>query len=244
MDVAPHPHIGLQTVTWLFAGELVHNDSLGSECLVRPGQLSLMTAGRGIAHAEETPRDNTGKLDGVQLWVALPEPARAIAPQYQCTNEQPAVDFPGGRVTVILGEFAGASSGGIQCSPVVGADIRVDSGGEVNLPLNPAFEYAALLASGDARVMGTSIQRNTLYYLGSGRGEFLVSSSSGATVLLIGGAPFGETILMWWNFVARTSEEIANASEAWEKHEVFGDVQRYNGPRLRAPLFQGRPIAS
>ena len=242
MDVAPHPHIGLQTVTWLLAGEIVHNDSLGSECLVRPGQLSLMTAGRGIAHTEETPKDNSGALDGVQLWVALPEHSRAIAPQYQCTKEQPNIDVPGGAVTAILGAFAGISSAGSQFSPGVGAEITVLKGSRVMLPLNPAFEYGALLASGDAVVLGVPVERNTLYYLGTGRGELVVSSVSGARLLLIGGEPFGETILMWWNFVARTAEEIADARRAWEAHEVFGEVPRYAGPRLTAPSFLGRPI--
>jgi redox-sensitive bicupin YhaK (pirin superfamily) len=244
MDIAPHPHIGLQTVTWLLAGEVVHKDSLGSECLVRPGQLSLMTAGRGIAHTEETPADNSGKLDGVQLWVALPEQSRSIAPRYQCTKEQPAADWPGGVVTTILGEFAGAGSVGDQFSPAVGADVAVHPGGEMNLHLDPAFEYGALLAAGDAVVLGMPVQRNTLYYLGAGRGELSVSSSAGARLLLIGGAPFGETILMWWNFVARSAEEIASARQAWESRELFGDVARYNGPRLPAPAFLGRPTPS
>jgi len=244
MDVAPHPHIGLQTVTWLLAGEVVHNDSLGSECLVRPGQLSLMTAGRGIAHTEETPRDNSGRLDGVQLWVALPASSRGIAPHYQCTNEQPFVDSQGGVVTSILGEFAGAASAGSQYSPGVAADIALGAGGRMSLPLKLEFEYGALLASGDAAVFGREVQRNTLYYLGTGREELGITSRDGARLLLIGGAPFGETILMWWNFVARTPEEIASARESWEKHEVFGEVPRYNGPRLQAPAFMGRPIPS
>lgn len=246
MDVAPHPHIGLQTVTWLLAGEVVHNDSLGSECLVRPGQLSLMTAGRGIAHTEETPRDNSGKLDGVQLWVALPEYSRAIAPEYQCTKEQPVVECPGGRVAAILGEFAGASSAGRQFSPGVGAEIAVDAGARVCRELRPGFEYGVLLATGDATVLGAPVALNTLYYLGTGRHEIVISSAGGARLILVGGAPFGETILMWWNFVARTAEEITAARNSWEDcgaaGEIFGKVPRYRGPRLAAPAFLGRPI--
>ncbi|MCW5983143.1 MAG: pirin family protein [Bryobacteraceae bacterium] len=244
MDVGPHPHIGLQTVTWLLDGEVVHKDSLGSECLVRAGQLSLMTAGRGIAHAEETPGDNSGKLDGAQLWVALPEHSRSVAPQYLCTPEQPARDHRGGVVTTILGEFAGAASAGVQFSPGVGADIAVRAGETMNLPLDPAFEYGALLARGDAQALRVPLQRNTLYYLGAGRSELDLSSREGARLLLIGGAPFGETVLMWWNFVARTAEEIAAARQAWERGEQFGDVPRYNGPRTPAPRFLGRPIPS
>ncbi len=244
MDVAPHPHIGLQTVTWLLAGEVVHHDSLGSECLVRPGQLSLMTAGRGIAHTEETPRDNSGRLDGVQLWVALPDTSRAINPHYQCTREQPAMDSRGGVVTAILGEFAGTASTGSQYSPGVAADIALCAGGRMILPLKAEFEYGVLLASGDAAVFESEVECNTLYYLGTGREELRIASRTGARLLLIGGAPFGEKILMWWNFVARTAEEMKSARQSWERHEIFGEVSRYNGPRLPAPAFMGRPIQS
>lgn len=244
MDVAPHPHIGLQTVTWLFSGEVVHNDSLGSECLVRPGQLSLMTAGRGIAHTEETPADNSGKLDGVQLWVALPEQSRAVNPAYQCTKQQPSLEYPGGIVTAILGSFGEASSEGVQFSPGVGIDITVHSGSSLCLPLNPDYEYAALLAAGEVTIFDTPMQLNTLYYLGMGRRELSLASGAGAKILLIGGRPFGETILMWWNFVARTAEEIVAARESWEHHEVFRDVPGYKGRRLSAPAFIGRPIRS
>lgn len=244
MDVAPHPHIGLQTVTWLLAGEIVHNDSLGSECLVHPGRLSLMTAGRGIAHTEETPVRNSGLLDGVQFWVALPERHRHMAPQYQCTREQAVIDHPGGLVTGILGDFGGAVSTGNQFSPGVGAEIAIHPGRELSLPLDPGFEYGVMLVDGDATVFDTRARRNTLYYLGAGRGEFGVRSSGGARVLLIGGPPFGESILMWWNFVARTAEEIQAARQQWENREGFGDVPRYNGPRLTAPAFLGRPIAT
>jgi quercetin 2,3-dioxygenase len=243
MDVAPHPHIGLQTVTWLFDGEVVHNDSLGSECLVRPGQLSLMTAGSGIAHAEETPAQNSGKLDGVQLWVALPAASRAIDPAYQCTRQEPAVEHRAGVVTTILGEFSGAVSPGKQFSPGVAAEIAMHKDATMSLPLHRDFEYGILLASGDAAVEAMPLRANTLYYLGSNRGEFSVSSRTGATLLLIGGAPLGETVLMWWNFVARTSEEIASARAAWENHELAGDVPRYAGPRLAAPAFIARPIS-
>lgn len=247
MDVAPHPHIGLQTVTWLLSGEVVHHDSLGSECLVRPGQLSLMTAGRGIAHAEETPRENSGRLDGVQLWVALPEASRAMAPEYQCTKELPVLDYAGGRVSVILGEMGGAASPGRLFSAGTGAEAVVDAGARLILELRPEYEYGVLLAGGDATVMNVALSANTLYYLGMGRHEIVVSSVSGARLILVGGAPFGETVVMWWNFVARSAEEIAKARACWEDPEaagaVFGAVSAYRGPRLRAPAVIGRPIA-
>lgn len=244
MDVAPHPHIGLQTVTWLFSGEIVHRDSLDSECLVQPGRLSLMTAGRGIAHTEETPASHTGHLDGVQLWVALPDASRAIDPLYQCTPEQPRRELPGGVITSLLGNLLGAASAGRQFSPGIAAELAIHARAELTLPLDPVYEYGLLLVGGDAAAHGEELVRDTLYYLGSATGELAISSRTGARLILLGGPPFGETILMWWNFVARTSEEIAQAREAWERHEFFGDVTRYAGPRLPAPPFHARPVPS
>ena len=246
MDVAPHPHIGLQTVTWLLSGEVVHNDSLGNECLVRPGQLSLMTAGRGIAHTEETPRDNTGRLDGVQLWVALPDQSRTVSPVYQCTAAIPIVELAGGRVSVILGDYSGASSPGNQFSPGLGAEVSFDAGTRLCLELHREFEYGAMLVSGDASVSGERLTLNTLYYLGAGRNEIVIHSNCGGRLILLGGPPFAETIVMWWNFVGRSAEEIAKARADWESLEtadlVFGRVPRYQGPRLKAPELLGKPI--
>jgi quercetin 2,3-dioxygenase len=243
LDVAPHPHIGLQTVSWLIEGEIVHNDSLGSQCLVGERQLSLMTAGRGIAHAEETPSSNSGRLNGVQLWLALPDPIRAASPEYQCTKELPVLEEAGGLVTVIVGELAGHKSPGRVFSPTIGADVAVHRHARLHLPLDTGAEHGLMLISGSASIEGLPLDLNTLYYVGAHGGELTISSDEGARLILIGGAPFGETIVMWWNFVARTHEEIAEAKRAWENHEVFGDVPRYQGPRLPAPPMFGRPIS-
>jgi redox-sensitive bicupin YhaK (pirin superfamily) len=242
MDVAPHPHIGLQTVTWLFSGEIVHNDSLDNECLVRPGQLSLMTAGSGIAHTEETPGTHSGQLDGVQFWVALPSEHRHQRPHYLCTRDQPRQEHSGALVTTILGAYGGTQSPGSVYSPALGLEIKVHPGSRAELPLLPDFEYGLLLAQGQASSCGQALRPNTLYYLGAGRTELPLASSPGATLLLIGGLPFPESILMWWNFVARTPEEILAARQAWEQNEVFGPVPRYQGPRLAAPAYLGRPL--
>jgi redox-sensitive bicupin YhaK (pirin superfamily) len=240
MDVAQHPHIGLQTVTWLIEGEVIHHDSLGSECLIRPGQLSLMTSGSGIVHTEETPRGNSGKLNGVQLWVALPDAVRAMAPQYQCTPHLDATEQGGTVVTA----FYGGSSPGTAFSPLVGADVALPKRGTAHLPLDPSFEHGVLMASGDATIDGVNLTKDTLYYLGSHRQELVIRSQAGARLILIGGAPFGESILMWWNFVARTPQEIMQARRAWEGHEWFADVPRTSEPRLAAPPYVGRPIPS
>jgi len=244
MDVAPHPHIGLQTVSWLLEGEVVHNDSLGLQGTARPGVLNLMTAGRGIAHAEETPPGNSGLLRGVQLWVALPEASRETTPAFDQLSGLPVLEREGGRATVLLGQLGEKRSPARSFSPIVGADIAGESEGRLVLPLDPDFEHALVPLQGGCRLHGQLLAVDALYYLGLGRRELEIEGDGrGYRVLLLGGAPFGEGVLMWWNFVARTSEEIVAAREDWEAGRRFGTVAAYAGPRLAAPPFTSRPMA-
>lgn len=247
MDVAPHPHIGLQTVTWLHDGEVIHDDSLGYESVLRPGGVNVMTSGAGIAHAEQTPRENTGRLNGVQLWTALPDRDRHVAPGFAHVTEVPAVEWPAGIVQVFAGAFDGKSSPAPYYSPLLGADVRVHPRHELRLPLHLAYEHAILVMDGDCSVDGEPLTERKLYYLGSTRSEVGLSSHDGGRLLLIGGPPFPETILMWWNFVARTPEEIAEARADWEGQRRFGEVRAYHGPRLAAPsltrLARPNPIS-
>ena len=235
MDVAPHPHIGLQTVTWLLDGEVLHDDSLGSQSILRPGGVNVMTSGSGIAHAEQTPRDHSGRLDGVQLWTALPDATRHMPAAFAHVDEVPVVESAGARISVFAGSLAGARSPAPYFSDLVGADVQVHHGGGVEIPLARAFEHAVLVLQGDAALDGQQLEPRLLYYIGTMRRSAALTSRNGAKVLLIGGPPFPETILMWWNFVARTQEEIATARTDWESHERFGDVRAYDGPRLAAP---------
>jgi redox-sensitive bicupin YhaK (pirin superfamily) len=235
IDVAPHPHIGLQTVTWLHEGEVVHDDSLGFESVLRPGGVNVMTSGGGIAHAEQTPRDHTGRLNGVQLWTALPEVHRHGAAGFVQVPEVPSIERPAGVVQVFAGSVAGVSSPAPHYSDLLGADLRVHPGHSLAVPLNPTYEHAVLVMSGDCAFDGQALGERVLYYLGTTRTEASFSSRRGCRILLIGGPPFPETILMWWNFVARTPEEIAVARADWEEGRRFGDVPAYDGPRLRAP---------
>lgn len=235
MDVAPHPHIGLQTVTWLLDGEVVHDDSLGSQSVLRPNGVNVMTAGGGIAHAEQTPRDHTGRLNGVQLWTALPDATRHTDAGFAHVPEVPAAESPGGIARVFAGTLLGAACPAPYYSDILGADLQLHQGHGMEIPLDPAFEHAVLTLDGDACVDGRPLEDRTLYYLGTKRTEAHVSSRHGGRLLLIGGPPFPETILMWWNFVARTPEEIRQARTDWETHQRFGEVPAYNGPRLAAP---------
>jgi redox-sensitive bicupin YhaK (pirin superfamily) len=235
MRVGPHPHIGLQTVSWLMAGEILHRDSLGSRQLIRPGQLNLMTAGRGIAHSEETPADNSGVLQGVQLWVALPDAHRDGPPAFTHHADLPVVDGAGLTATVLIGELAGATSPARSYTPLVGAEITLAAGAEVRLPVRTDFEYALLALDGAATVDGATVKPGPLLYVGDGRSVLRLQAGSAARLMLLGGEPFAERLVMWWNFVARDHDEIVRARAEWEHGGGFGEVRGYDGPALPAP---------
>jgi quercetin 2,3-dioxygenase len=235
MLVPPHPHIGLQTVTWLLAGNVLHRDSLGSEQLIRPGQLNLMTSGRGIAHAEESPADHDPQLHGVQLWVALPDASRHVAPAFEHHGELPGTGLGGFAISVLLGELAGAASPATTFSPIVGAQLTAAAGpASCLLPLRPDFEHVIFVALGQAEVESVQMHPGQLLHLPTGRTELAVAAPEGSTLMLLGGVPLGEQLLMWWNFVARTPEEITAATAAWQLGE-FGPVGGYQGEPMAAP---------
>lgn len=244
MDVAPHPHIGLQTVTWLLEGEAVHKDSLDSEAVARPGTLNLMTSGRGIAHSEETPRGNSGRLRGVQLWVALPDAHRDDAPAFDHHAERPQAELGECRATVLLGELGGVTAEARTFSPLLGAELLLPAGARAVIPLRGDFEHALVPLTAPCEGDGERLEVDHLYYMEPGRGEIaLRAGTEDARVMLLGGAPFPEPILMWWNFVARTTGEIVAAREDWQAGRRFGEVRRYEGERLDAPAFLGaRPV--
>jgi quercetin 2,3-dioxygenase len=239
MDVAPHPHIGLQTVSWLLDGEIVHNDSLGYEATMHAGQLNLMTAGRGIAHSEETPKGNSGMLNGVQLWVALPPAEQSMPPLFDHYASLPMLDLPAASVTLIIGDLFGLRSPARTFSPIVGAEIRIHTTGTVVLPLQPGFEHALFVLEGSVSAEGMPLGGEALHYLAAGRDELSISGGKDSRILLIGGKAFDSPVLMWWNFVGQTREDIVKAREDWERHERFGEVKAYRGERLPAPELGG-----
>lgn len=234
MQVGPHPHTGLQTVSWLLEGEIVHRDSLGSLQRVGPGELSLMTSGDGIAHSEESPRsDRPPVLAGVQLWVALPESARHGTAGYEHHTDLPVVEHGSLSATVVLGEHHGARSPGTTHSALVALDLRCT--GDALLPLRPDFEHAAFVLEGRAVVDGQELEVGRLLELGADRDEVAVSGDR-ARVMVLGGEPLGEPLLLWWNFVCRTGEEVVQARADWEAGSPrFGEVVGYPGPRIPAP---------
>jgi redox-sensitive bicupin YhaK (pirin superfamily) len=236
MRVGPHPHTGLQTVTWLVAGEVLHRDSLGSVSEIRPGQLNLMTAGRGISHAEETPPVHSALLEGVQLWVALPHAHRDMPPAFAHHNDLPVVADGGLRATVLIGTLAGATSPAAAYSPLVGAEITLDAGAVATIPLRTDFEYAVLALDGAPTVDGTPLKPGPLLYLSPGRTSLRLTTGSAARLLLLGGEPFEERLVMWWNFVGREHDEIVQMRADWaDRTPRFGEVHGYDGPSIPAP---------
>lgn len=234
MQVPPHPHIGLQTVSWLLTGEVHHRDSIGSDQVIRAGELGLMTSGAAIAHAEQSPPVHPALLHGVQLWVALPDSHRNTRAAWSHHVDLPVLRDHGMTATVIMGEAAGARSPGQAFSPIVGVDVDVAARAEALLPLEPAFEHAALVMSGWADVDGVPLEPGSMLYLGTGRRDLRIASEPGARLMLLGGEPFEEQIVMWWNFVARTSDEIAEARTKWMHGTTFGSVAGF-GPEDSLP---------
>ncbi|MGG5173522.1 pirin family protein [Pseudarthrobacter sp. J1763] len=258
MSVLPHPHIGLQTVTWPLTGEIRHRDSLGNDVIVRPGELNIMTAGHGISHSEfslvngevsasalsATPDNSVadGGTDvplsrGLQLWVALPDGDRHRAPSFEQHQDLPVVSGEGFAATVMVGSFAGATSPAKMYSPIVGAVITLDSA--TTLPVNPQFEHALLVIEGSVTVDDVRVQPGPLAYLGAGRSELRVIAETGTKVLLLGGEPFREDLLMWWNFVGRTHEEIEQARQDWEATDVLYTEDSLTTSRARYGVVPG-----
>jgi redox-sensitive bicupin YhaK (pirin superfamily) len=224
LDIGPHPHIGLQTVTWLLAGEILHRDSLGSEQVIRPGQLNLMTAGAGVSHSEETVGVYSGELHGVQLWVAQPEATRHGTPAFEHHAALPQLDLGAAAATVLVGTFAGVTSPARRDTEHVAADLTLPPG-RTHVPLDASFEYAVVMTSGAAHVAGTTLAPGRLGYLGIGRDEVPIEAAEPSRALLVGGIPFPETPMMWWNYVARTRDDIVAAHRDWSSGaERFGRV--------------------
>lgn len=250
MQVPVHPHTGLQTVSWLFDGAIEHRDSAGSEQRVVPGELSIMTAGRGISHAERSPAfDRPPVLHGVQLWVALPDAVRDRQPFFEHHARLPVLERDGSRTTVILGGLGGAVSPATVFTPLVCAQIDLDAGATLRLDVDPGFEHGVLVDSGQVTLDGTPVPPAALAYAPTGRSSLALGNAGDgpARLVLIGGEPFAEEIVMWWNFVARTHEEIVRARADWQagltRRAVsadprgrFGRVEDTGGP-LPAPAL-------
>ncbi|QCH25475.1 Quercetin 2,3-dioxygenase [Mycobacteroides salmoniphilum] len=236
MDVAPHPHTGLQTVSWLFSGEIEHRDSNGVHAMVRPGELNLMTGGRGICHSEVSTAQTT-TLHGVQLWVALPDEYRDVASDFQ-HYAPAAVEAGGVTLRVFLGTLAGQVSPVRSATPLLGAELLLAPRSMVRLDIDPEFEHGLLVDTEAVELSGSRLSRGELGYVGTGVEQLAVlnPTDSLARAILLGGEPFGEQIVMWWNFVGRDHDEIAEFRKEWQaESERFGHVEGYVGAVARLP---------
>jgi redox-sensitive bicupin YhaK (pirin superfamily) len=215
MSVAPHPHTGLQTVSWLFTGEVEHRDSAGHHAMVRPGELNLMTAGRGISHSEVSPA-GTSVLHGAQLWLALPGQARHVDPRFDHHAPAP-VSGAGWEARVFLGSLLGQTSPVPTHTPLVGAELRLDAGTRLELDVDPRHEHGVLVDTGVVDIAGQETKQHELAYVPPGAASLaLVAGAEPARLLVLGGEPFGESIVMWWNFVGRSHEEVVAYREEWQ----------------------------
>ena len=238
LDVGPHPHIGLQTFTWMIEGTMLHSDSLGTvDQLIRPKQVNLMTAGHGISHTEVAPATET-KMHAAQLWIALPDAKINMAPQFDHYPELPVVEKDGVEFTILVGEFLNTTSPVKVHTELLGVDLTAKEKTKTRLSLNPKFEYAFMALEGTAVVNGHELDQDNLVVLEPGLTELDIEIHAGGRILLLGGEPFESPILLWWNFVGRTQEELRIAREQWiNKDPRFGSIPSYIGESLKAPVF-------
>ena len=218
LDVRPHPHIGLATVTYLFAGEIVHRDSLGTLQPIRPGDVNWMTAGRGIAHSERTgpeTRASGGELSGIQAWVALPRAAEETEPAFAHHRREalPVLREQGVEVRLVAGTLFGARSPVATLWDTVYADAALAPGARLPFPTEHE-ERAIYPVSGDIELEGSRVEPGRLLVLRPGR-EVTITAGSPARLLLLGGAAMDGPRQIWWNFVASSRERIEQAKADW-----------------------------
>ena len=235
MHVGEHPHTALQTFTWMIEGNILHRDSLGSEQVIRPGQVNLMTAGWGIAHTEDS-LPGESALHAVQLWIALPAEKANIEPSFEHHPVLPAWKQDGVACTLLAGHYADRDAPSRVHTPLFGLELYSETPARTTLSLTPEFEYALLPLTGSVQIGAESVQSNELAYLGQGRSELELRMEPGSRVLLLGGQPYPGTVSMWWNFVGATRDDVTKAQLDWEAGASrFGPVKGGEGRRLEAP---------
>lgn len=233
LDVRPHPHIGLSTVTYLFDGKIRHRDSLGTEMVIQPGDVNLMTAGRGIVHSERTPNELRGapmSVSGLQTWLALPDGKEEVAPVFENTAalHLPEIDAEGVSGRVVIGDFQGLRSPVRADTETLYADLRLAPGASVKIPAD-AEERAIYTLDGDVSISGDRFPAERLLVFRPGD-ELIVSSERGAHFMLFGGASLGSPRHIWWNFVSSSKERIEQAKQEWKTGRfdiVPGDEEEF-----------------
>ena len=241
MNVGPHPHIGLQTFTWLIEGAVRHVDSLGSDLIIYPNQVNLMTAGNGISHAEISPTDQASRLHAAQLWIALPDSHRHMEPQFQNYPELPVVQKELFDATILVGSHFGITSPVTVFTPLVAVDLAVTKTGSFEFELDRDFEHGITVLEGSATVNGELLETGTLLYFAEGHTSVTIACDATTRILMVGGEPFKEDIILWWNFVARTQDEVEQARLDWiAQSPRFGLITDPTaGERLSVPQLAG-----
>jgi len=242
MEVPRHPHTGLATVSWLFTGRIDHLDSNGVAAPVLPGELNLMIAGQGITHQEISTPDTT-VLHGVQLWYALPESTRFSEHAFAHYAPEP-VELQGLSIRVFIGSLAGSTSPVDTRTPdLLGAELMLEPGAQVVLDVRRDFEHAALAESGTIVVNDTPVRHRELGYTPTGADTMRITAGpEGARVILLGGVPLGEQIVMWWNFIGRSHDEIVEFRRRYQAELGFepADPQDAGKPELFGPYAEGQ----
>lgn len=234
LDVKPHPHIGLSTVTYLFDGEIKHRDSLGTEVVVRPGDINLMTAGRGIVHSERTPENLRGhplSMSGLQTWLALPDDKEEIAPDFSHTEREamPLIDIAGATGRVVIGDFAGLRSPVKTFTDTLYADLLLTPGAKFPFPADHE-ERAIYILSGSLEVAGDVFAADQLLAFRAGDDITLKGGVDGCHIMVFGGAALNSRRYIWWNFVSSSKERIEQAKEEWRTGRfdiVPGDEEEF-----------------
>ena len=238
MDVRPHPHINLATVTWLFEGAIHHRDSLGSFSTIRPGQVNLMTAGKGIVHSERSPqeeRDRGAKLYGMQTWLALPDGCEEIDPAFEACTDLPVIEDGRAKAIVIMGELWGERASTTTHADTIYAEIVLEPGGAIPIE-DDADERAVMLVGGEASIDGHALEKFALAVLQPGR-DMTLESKTGGRVMLLGGEAFQTERHVWWNFVSSSRDRIQQAKEDWRENRF----PRVPNEDERIPLPGGQP---
>jgi len=216
MAVPPHPHVGLQTVTYLFSGAIRHADSIGSVQVIRPGEVNWMTAGRAIVHAERGLAEG-GPIQGLQTWVGLPQAQRKMEPAFTHVGREaiPLIATESGRVRVLAGRIGEAVSPTPTFQPLTYLDVEIDAGGEVTVPVEAEHELAAFSAIGDAEIGGTLVASGVLAHLSRSETTLTIKSAAGARCMVLGGTPLPEPTVIWWNFIVDSVDEGKARHSDW-----------------------------
>lgn len=237
INVAPHPHTGLQTFTYLLDGKILHRDSIGSFQHIEPGQVNIMTAGYGVSHSENSVPSDAKYIHGVQLWIALPDEVRNSSASFFHHDNLPLLQQNNFQIKVLAGEFNNNNANVTVHTPLVCLHIHALKDAETRLNLNPEFEYGILLLSGDVKADDETLHQSTLLYSPPGHHHVTLTARRDSHIFIVGGKPFEEEVLLWWNFVARNKDEIAKATTDWQSGQRFGEVKNYPGERLEAPAL-------